>query len=588
MEEIASEFLRFLSSRQVEFLKGSLEPGVYETGVQVRTTENSNPLHNFWSSSKPRFIMEKFIPKFEENDETTEELYTNESKVHLEENVGPMGLSIMKARQLLSWYILSQNPNVLRPEGDAFSVALFPLWLRCDGCDLEGIHWLGAEIAWAGVKAIGVNIYTVKCKGPATGKASFPVLEELKQQHKIRHHSSAVTAKGYAQYDLFGSAVVENTIIESQSNVYVDFSWNNVESILQPPPLTATATLKIKVGSGDPRSPVCQLYRELEFLVVLADGLRTGVTDWPEPLESKTALQLVQALIDDLKHKLDNFQNSPVKETENPKESAANDEGSIHTGFVAERCDLDFAEQLWCRMWKSVSSYHNVQECLSLVIQALKTGSIQPWIHRGSNSTLSRLVQQSYDGSMDSVTLSGLVPIRMLLELGLDKMRKDYISYFLGQELATFNYLDYFLCNSVDLQEQVHRLKKLHHMLEIVVNCSAFLSLEHEHLFPLMQSLLQFYEKNPHDEEHIFSLPIRPSFISSFYQNAPPQMWRVELVSGHGQKEVKTIFQLSTKSAVDHMAFDESELHLKSMANEEGEETFYFTSIIECSQVHFV
>ncbi|KAG2470735.1 MP2K1 kinase, partial [Polypterus senegalus] len=342
---------------------------------------------------------------------------------------------------------------------------------------------------------------------PATGKASFPVLEELKQQHKIRHHSSAVTAKGYAQYDLFGSAVVENTIIESQSNVYVDFSWNNVESILQPPPLTATATLKIKVGSGDPRSPVCQLYRELEFLV-------------------------------------------------NPKESAANDEGSIHTGFVAERSDLDFAELLWCRMWKSVTSYHNVQECLSLVIQALKTGSIQPWIHRGSNSTLSRLVQQSYDGSMDSVTLSGLVPIRMLLELGLDKMRKDYISYFLGQELATFNYLDYFLCSSVDLQEQVHRLKKLHHMLEIVVNCSAFLSLEHEHLFPLM--------------------------------HAPPQMWRVELVSGHGQKEVKTIFQLSTKSAVEHMAFDESELHLKSVANEEGEETFYFTSIIECSQVHFV
>lgn len=49
--------------------------------------------------------------------------------------------------------------------------------------------------------------------------------------------------KGSAKYTLFGSTVVENTVIESQNYVTVDFTWSHVESILETPPLSSTATL---------------------------------------------------------------------------------------------------------------------------------------------------------------------------------------------------------------------------------------------------------------------------------------------------------------------------------------------------------
>lgn len=49
--------------------------------------------------------------------------------------------------------------------------------------------------------------------------------------------------KGSARFNLFGSTVVENTMIESQSSVTVDFKWSHVESILETPPLSSTATL---------------------------------------------------------------------------------------------------------------------------------------------------------------------------------------------------------------------------------------------------------------------------------------------------------------------------------------------------------
>lgn len=49
--------------------------------------------------------------------------------------------------------------------------------------------------------------------------------------------------KGSARFSLFGSAVVENTTIESQSSVTVDFKWSHVEAVLETPPLSSSATL---------------------------------------------------------------------------------------------------------------------------------------------------------------------------------------------------------------------------------------------------------------------------------------------------------------------------------------------------------
>lgn len=39
---------------------------------------------------------------------------------------------------------------------------------------------------------------------------------------------------------------------------------------------------------------------------------------------------------------------------------------------------------------------------------------------------------QSYHQQIDFVCLTGVTPVHMLLEMGLDKMRKDYINYLIG------------------------------------------------------------------------------------------------------------------------------------------------------------
>ncbi|KAJ3596732.1 hypothetical protein NHX12_003136 [Muraenolepis orangiensis] len=57
-------------------------------------------------------------------------------------------------------------------------------------------------------------------------------------------------------------------------------------------------------------------------------------------------------------------------------------------------------------------------------------------IHRDSNSSLGKIFLQSYRQQIDHVSLTGFTPITMLLEIGLDKMRKDYINYLIGTKTS--------------------------------------------------------------------------------------------------------------------------------------------------------
>ncbi|NXU37362.1 ZWILC protein, partial [Drymodes brunneopygia] len=588
----------FFSFRIREEGKDSLPelPYLYETDIEISLVGGSckSPVERFWNGSSAVYIVQKATHK-EESDSMEESRADDAvyaSEILKKETPGPLALSVGRAKQLISLYTMVQNPN-MTGLGISDLAVLPPLWVRCDGSDPQHICWMGAEPLKAGNKATGVNIYMVSCDGPTADKTRFASLEELKMDHKIRHHSSVVTTKGFAQYELIAAAAIEDTMVESGSNIYVDITWNGVDKILETPPLISAATLNIALEPGDPRSPVFPLYRELQFLLALAEGLKTGVTEWPEPSGSESALKLVQEFLTDLKKKLDGdciFGNK--NETEKIQCDTAAVDSCIKSIF-GERGDLDFTEQLWCKMKSEcVSSYQELVDCFTLVIKSLELGEIQPWIHQGSSSFLSQLIQQSYHGKMDKVSLSDITPIQMLLEIGLEKMKKDYVSFFIamessGKSRSSFLFQDYFISTSVDLQEQIHRVQKLHHMLEILVSCTGLLQFRHENLFPLTQICMKYYKENPLNEKHVFQLPIRPALVKKFYQNDNPEIWKVEISSGHGQKELKTTWQVSTNAPVEHGTANSSGLLCDSTVNGSSEERLYFITMTQCSQVHF-
>ncbi|CAK6961424.1 protein zwilch homolog [Scomber scombrus] len=583
----AKDFSNILRSLQDEKSNDSC---TYEEDIQIlKMNGDKIAVVNMYCDNQPVFICEKYVPKISEPDDQKMTETSNcaddddadDANADLfQTELVPDPLTIMKARQLLSWYTLSQNANVSAVDNIP---ALHPLWVRCDMSDPAGTSWFGAETVCVGSKVTGVKLYSVTCKGSTVDKKSLITLDELKQEHRKRHHSSSMVIKGSARFNLFGSTVVENTMIESQSSVTADFKWSHVESIPETPPLSSTAALNIKVASGDMRSPMFEMYRELEFLQTLADGLRTGETEWMEPLESTSAVNLTKAYLEELQNTAKTLQDQTAKKAESTKQKPDTDT-AIFNSFL-ERGDLDFVEQLWVRMRKSVTSYQDIGDCLKLVIEALRYGDIKPWIHRDSSSSLSKLILQSYHQQIDHVSLTGVTPVHMLLEMGLDKMRKDYINYLIGEELTTLNHLCYYLSTEVDLQEQVIRLRKLHHLLEIIVTCSTFLGLPYDRLFFLTQSCLQHYKMYPYDEDHEFKLQIKPALISHFYQKEQPVLWGVEVSSGHGPREVRTALQLSDRPLVDHVIFETD--YPNETVNGDSEDPAFFSTTVCCSLVNF-
>lgn len=563
------------------------DPCIFEEDVQILKVDVEEiALLNMLFCNQTILLCEKAVPKIDSHRQMTEisdcsdkdDDEDGETNL-LQTELGPQPLSINQARRLLSFYTLAQNASGIVVDD---RTALPSLWVRCDMSDPAGTTWLGVETVFTGNKVPGAKLYSVTCKGSSVNKKSVMTLEDVKQEHKKRHQLSSMVFKGSARFNLFGSTVVENTTIESQSSVTVDFRWNDVGSILETPPMSSVATLNIKVASGDMRSPMFEMFRELEFLQSLADGLRTGETEWLEPLETTSAENLTKAYLEEIQTAAKN-QDQSLK----PAEMSVKTEGETPTfNSLLERGDLDFIEQLWVRMRKSVTSYQDISDCLKLIIDALRYSDIKAWIHRDSNSSLSKLILQSYHQKIDHVSLTGLTPVHMLLEMGLDKMRKDYINYLIGEELTTLNHLYYYLSTEVDLQEQVVRLRKLHHLLEIIVTCNTFLGLPYHRLFLLAQSCLQHYKTNPYNENHKFKLPVTPGLISHFYQKEHPVLWGVEVSSGHDPREVKTWLQLSDRPIVNHVIIETD--CPNETVNGDSEEPVYFSTLVCCSPVNFV
>ncbi|XP_008310320.1 protein zwilch homolog isoform X2 [Cynoglossus semilaevis] len=472
----ARGFFDFLQSFQKEENNNHC---IYEDDFQIlKLRRDTVPVVSKYCENPMVIICQKADPKSNGNDESkmNESSHTDDEDHANDENdvdqiePSPQPLTVMKARQILSWYTLSQNPCV---SGVANNAALHPLWVRCDMSDPAKTMWMGAETVCTGTNVSGVILYSITSKDSAVNKEALITLDEVKREHKKRHHTSLMQTKGTARFNLFGSTVVENTLIKSQSSITVDLNWSHVDGVLETPPLSSTATLNIRVATGDLRSPMSDMYRELEFLQSLADGLRTGETEWIEPLESTSAIKLTKAYLEEIQDIAKTSQDRPTK-TEDTKEVKPETDTPIFSLSLLERSDFDFVEELWVRLRKSVASYQDITDSLKLVIGTLSNGQIKPWIHKDSNSSLSKLILQSHKQQID-VSLTGLTPIHMLLEMGLDKIRKDYVNYLIGEELATLNHLCYYLSTEVDLQEQVSRLRKLHHLLETTVTCRTFL-----------------------------------------------------------------------------------------------------------------
>lgn len=438
-------------------------------------------------------------------------------------DIGLLPVSMERARFVCSLYnIGSQKWSVDFPD----------LWVLCRdrgntvaiGCSQAGggpsLRFL--EIAKAGMVHLP--------SGPSGAKKPLPC-----SSWKLKPHERS-SSTAYCEYEII-SADSELTL----SDVVIQFTWGEVEHHLSPPPETSVAVLKISTKPGHVGSSVLGLYEEVLTLLNLC-LVTSGEAKWAEIGDGLEATP-------SLASQLDAFFDATASPLAQPKEDPMQE--STQTSFH-KRQNLDFVEQLWL-FCKDVQRISDLQDVLAAVFKAVLFRKVHPWIHQNSTSPLANLLRQALLcstsdeiralGSKMEAMLSDSRVLHCLVQVGIEKLRRDYHDCFRSHSLVTEGHLDPFMAGSTDL-DSCYNLCKLHTVLELLACAMSYLNLPLSFLSQLTREALEVYSHmdfRGFESTPVFSQPVAahsPGLraLLALCGTLVPKLWSITTEGCHGRQ----------------------------------------------------
>lgn len=458
------------------------------------------------------------------------------------------GIPARHARYLLSMYSngLSQKCLYDKKTEPRNGVSNMPsLAILCDAKDLKKIACLCVEplvrknendnLVFVGIRS---TIITVQ-RSSKTDDIP-PVVEDLSGR-QINYQ---------AQYDIFGGGRDDKFQTEYRGSLILELKWNksgDTVTLLKQPPLDAQSVVKAQVTSGDMRSAAYVFFKELSVLSSIVSGINDAEVCWHTDRNERPLVECVKELVEQLKM----GDARPATEME----QNGNNLSLVFENLLFEtRKDLDFTDYLW-QVLQKCSAYTELVECLECVLTVLDSGELQPMVHKTNTTTLARLVRDSYEGKMNKPCLVGLFPLQVLAEIGIKKLRHDYINTFVSNELATLAHLDKYILpdKTTPLSTSLESLEKLHNVLEMVTMLKLFIKIPHATLSSIVRQMLKHYESNCVDESHVFTFPVPTESVAEILKNSPPCMWKMSAVKMVDGFSDNISYTLSSKQPFLHL-----------------------------------
>lgn len=413
-----------------------------------------------------------------------------------------------------------------------------PLFVICDGKDPENTILTGI------FRKNKNSRLKLTCKGPYSKKDEFPTLVNIRKKHQSFYNTTLETS-AYAHYDIVDSPASSTTSILKpckEGALAIKCKWNSVSALLQMPTADASCELLVFAVSGDDHSGAFARYRELKLVQALADSLHTGKVAWPN---TESDGKLFEKLID-----LINGNDSGIrpKTLQNESPASASDfESSFEASVTGNRKDMDFTDQLWLILTEC-TSYNELTNALEFVFRELKNTSISPVVYRKNTTTIAKFAQgMSKGGSVAYPSLESAKPIQLLLEIGVEKLQKDYLMLLVGLELCPHESIKPYLQPDKLSDEAVNCLAKLHSVLELTVLCWTHLSLPKIVLNSVVRTALKQYMLLPKvDPSYIFKFPISMLHVKTTIEKHEPTEWQASFLSRCNGYDKQTVLHLST------------------------------------------
>nr|XP_039263688.1 protein zwilch homolog [Styela clava] len=417
---------------------------------------------------------------------------------------------------------------------------------------------------WRPDSAENLSPSHVACKKSNCNKFHSVCLQSLVQQHLARCRSKAggkVSVKSYAEYELLESNKhLMEYPDEDLALTYVTLSLTcgKVEKILQVDKQhVKEIKMNITPAPGDMRSSAFSLFKAVQilegFFCAFGDAGEvkwTSVDDLPTTNEQESSVKKEKlTIVEQIREVIGSYNQEWIllnrarkqaKAIEAPNNNDTTNEDQATKQMIFPREELDFTERVW-EVLQYVGSCQQLIESFQIIVKEVsECRATQFWLHNNNSTTLAKLIKESYTGKVSTkIEMGSSECIQLLIELGLDKLSRDYSNFFITSRLASMSRLQSYLENNSksdegrveNLKKRFVNLKKLHHIVELIVQCKCFFNLSDERTSLVTKMALHDYESEDLDFRKTFTFSIDYAEVECLIENRLPTVWRMTLSS---------------------------------------------------------
>jgi len=343
------------------------------------------------------------------------------------------------------------------------------------------------------------------------------------------------------------------------SNLTVVSSWSKVTNMLEPPPLDAVTRLCARIVPGQEKLATTQLWEELLLLEGFVKGLAGEGVTWVVGERVNTMEEMVAEMMEAVRSSGPRSGITKMESDTLMDQGAGSD--SLEAFSLEARQEVDFTDMLWSTLCKA-QSYQELTEAFRRVFSTIMTEEIRPFVYARNKTRVVRMVGGLVRGGEVLPDLTGSLPLELLIECGLEKLRRDYSHTLLNSELAAKEMVSEYLISDT-LDQAVMLLSKLHLVVELTALCQTFLSLPPDTLRTMVHSALDSLKTIAWDQQgsHTFVFPLPTHTLREQLARLKPDTWQVHL-STVGEKNslwqgVDTVARLVVdmpRELVDHMS----------------------------------
>ncbi|KAK9307901.1 hypothetical protein QLX08_001957 [Tetragonisca angustula] len=444
-----------------------------------------------------------------------------------------------------------------------------PIFALCDSKDHKRSKLLGAIIE--GEWFTTIEACTVDNETYETVKScSSKIFQEHLQLSRACEQNIIVSA--FNIFDLFGTK--EEIIVKDKNNfegsLSVEVDTCSLSSI---PTRTSKNILIAQIATNSNNSPLKELWKQLlllnQYLNIVENYTKNEDShynsvplkfphDFINPYEEEfvTILSNLNLLLNG-DHSFRNTSDTKKRKTNFSNEENTQNDVKIRQCIesLSFRYNLDFTDFLWELLIKN-SNYFEMIKCIHTVLEEIIINDCLPQVNFTNSTKFAKIITNPHQQKIISHLLSGSLPLEYVIDMGFEKLCKDYISILANikfgelhdvqQKLKIASYNE-FTINTY--RKRLLYLVQIHICLEFILVIQNNLECSNDDLRTLFCCAFKQYvgEKSPiqsccdlhQNKIYTLTLPLPISAIN--HLNEIPSVRRISLSSQSKLTKLTTI-----------------------------------------------